>query len=103
MLTPLDELNDSIKKVAKLAKGVTNGSYFRGAAAFHRTLIIDFVDSIKNNTEAPVPIEQGVMVNAVIEAAKESIIQSKPIYIKDLFSSVDDYTNITKQLYRNST
>lgn len=102
MQTPLDELNNSLKKVMKFAKGAITGSYFKGAAAFHRTLIMDFVDSIKKNTEPPVPVEQGVMVNAVLEAAKESIIQNKPIHIKNLFSSMKDYESLTEQLYRKS-
>jgi predicted dehydrogenase len=94
MLTPLDELGNSLKKTMKLAKAVMTGSYFKGAAVFYKLLIMDFLGSIGKNGEPPIPVEQGVMVNAILEASKESIIQNKPIHIKELFSSIEHDENL---------
>lgn len=87
MLTPLDEFNNAAKKLMGFIKVVANGSYFTASVNLHRALIVDFIQSIKSGTDPPVSIEQGLMVTAVLDAAKQSILKNKPIYIKDLFNS----------------
>lgn len=79
MLTPLDELNHSVKKMAKVAKGIANGSYFKVSRALHVALMKDFLDSIEKDTDPPASAEHGLAVIAVLDAAKESIIHGKPI------------------------
>lgn len=102
MLTPIDELSNSFKKAIKLAKNVITGSYFKGAAPFYKPLIMDFIDSIKKNREPPVPVEQGVMINAILEAASESITQNKIVDIEELFKPIEHGRSILEELYRHS-
>jgi predicted dehydrogenase len=101
MLTPLDEFTNAAKKLMGFAKVVVNGSYFRASVNLHRALMVDFIESIKKGADPPVTIEQGLMVTAVLDAAKQSILQNKPVYIKDLFNSAT-YQDIIETLYKKT-
>jgi UDP-N-acetylglucosamine 3-dehydrogenase len=102
LLTPLDEFTYSSKKLLSFIKVVLNGQYFKGAAAFHKLIVDDFLQSIQNSRESLVPVEQGVMVNAVLEAAMISIKTGKTVNLEETFQSKQIYEEIIKKLYLNT-
>ena len=81
--TPFDDVRFFLKKMWKVGTGVITGNYFKGANLGYRPLVTGFVNSLKGNGEIPVPIEQAIMTNAVLEAAAISIRESRPVYIEE--------------------
>lgn len=82
--TPFDDIGYFLKKMWKVGTGVINGNYFKGANLGYKPLILGFLHSINGDGEIPVPVEQAVMANAILEAATKSILEGKPICIKEL-------------------
>lgn len=71
--TPIDEAHDILRKVSGTVKGIMSGEYFIGPKKFHREIIINFIDSIKNDTRPPISGEEGRKIAMVIETALKSI------------------------------
>ena len=84
--TPVDDVRFFLTKIWKVGTGVLTGKYFEGANAGYKPLITGFMDSIKGDGKIPVPVEQAIMTNAVLEAAALSIHQNKPIYIDEIMN-----------------
>jgi len=80
--TPFDDIRYFLKKMWKVGTGLINGKYFKGANLGYKPLISEFLRSINGNGAIPVSVEQAVMTNAVLEAAKESIFQHKAINLE---------------------
>jgi len=99
MLTPLDELGSASRKALKIARGILTGNFFRGANAFYKRLISDFIDSIQNDETSPIPVEQGVVINAVLEGVEKSLLEGRPIFIEELFPSKRELVSILNVLY----
>jgi myo-inositol 2-dehydrogenase/D-chiro-inositol 1-dehydrogenase len=95
ILTPIDDALKSLSRAARTSKGALTGSYFAAPFQHYRTLILDFVDSIEKNRKPAVTIEEALMTTAVLEAAKKSIDENKPVTLKDLFPSTNEYDNIS--------
>ncbi|MHA1830672.1 MAG: Gfo/Idh/MocA family protein [Candidatus Helarchaeota archaeon] len=74
-----------MKKYINVIKGVIKGDISVKPLLAYRKIFSDFVDSIINDTETPMPIRDGVRVGIALEAAKRSIQEGNPIYVKDLF------------------
>jgi hypothetical protein len=47
-------------------------------------MIYDFLNAVRGNGEIPVPVDQAVMTNTVLEAAKLSILENRPIGYSEL-------------------
>jgi len=77
--TPLDDIRKAAGKTMRVAKDVLNKNYFKGSLLYFKPLIKDFITSIKENTEEPVPVRHGVMVTAVLCGAMESLKTKKHI------------------------
>jgi len=84
MSTPFDDLRYFIKKMMTVGKAVITGDYFSWSNLYYKPLIGGFIKSLDCQGEIPVLIEQGMMTMAVLEAAKLSISEGKPIYLGDL-------------------
>lgn len=84
--TPFDDVRYFLKKVWKVGTGVITGSYFKGPYLGFEPLILGFIRSIGGDEEIPIPVEQAVVTNVVLEAAKLSMCQGKPIYIEELLN-----------------
>ncbi len=82
--TPFDDVRFFLKKMCKVGKGVISGNYFKGANLYYKPLITGFVRSINGKGKIPVPVEQGVVTNVVLEAAQLSLLQDRAIYIKEI-------------------
>jgi predicted dehydrogenase len=82
--TPIDDTRAYLKKMYKIGTGVLNGSFFTGSNEFYAPLFLDFMDAINGKKEIPVPVEQGILTSAVLEATERSIREKQPIKIKDL-------------------
>jgi predicted dehydrogenase len=98
VLTPIDDFLKSISKAAIMSRAVLTGSYFKGAMAYYRQLIVAFEDAIQNNARPAVTVEQALMTTAVLEAAKRSIEYNKPMKIGELFSSPSEFDEICQSL-----
>lgn len=84
--TPIDDVKFFSKKMYKIGTGLLNGSFFKGANAGYKPLITSFVDSINGDGEVPVPIEQAIMTNVVLEAAMMSMRQNRPILVEEIMN-----------------
>jgi UDP-N-acetylglucosamine 3-dehydrogenase len=70
--TPLEDLKSYTKKSFKTMAAALNKSYFKGTLLYHRQIIKDFISSITEGREPPVPGEEGRKAIAVAEAIKNS-------------------------------
>jgi len=82
--TPFDDIRYFSRKMWRIGTGVLSGSYFNGANAYYKPIICDFMNAINGNGDIPVPVDQAVMTNAVLEAAKLSIIENRPVSFSEL-------------------
>jgi predicted dehydrogenase len=85
--TPIDDVKFVSKKILKIGTGLMNGSFFKGANIGFKPIISQFVNSINGDGNIPIPIDQGVMTNAILAAAQVSIEQHKSIDIQELVES----------------
>ncbi|WP_338834795.1 Inositol 2-dehydrogenase/D-chiro-inositol 3-dehydrogenase [Moorella humiferrea] len=83
--TPLDDIRRVIGKTLRVTKDILNKNYFKGAMLYYKPLIRDFIKSIKENREEPVPIRHGVMVTAVLDGAFRSLRKRQAIYLDNIF------------------
>lgn len=81
---PFDDIKFFFKKMWRIGTGVLNSSYFKGANAYYKPLIYDFINAVKKGGEIPVTVEQAVMTNTVLDAARLSIFNKRPINTADL-------------------
>lgn len=93
--TPFDDTRYFLKKMLKVGRGVITGSYFSGANLYYKPLITEFVSSINGDGRIPVPVEQAVMTNAILEAAMRSIQQGSPVDIRDLLENREQCAMMT--------
>lgn len=82
--TPIDDTKTYLTKMFKITKGVVTGNFFHGANKHFMKLIMDFISCIEGCGEIPVPVEQGLATNSILEAAVLSIKEKKPVYIQEL-------------------
>jgi len=75
--TPLHSSRRFIREMKSLIRGLINGNFFKGPVGYYHPLLIDYIKCITDNLPPPTPVEQGLMVNAVIEAAQKSIETEK--------------------------
>jgi UDP-N-acetylglucosamine 3-dehydrogenase len=71
--TPLEDLKSNTKKSFKTMRAALNKTYFKGTLLYHEKIIEDFISSIANGTEPPVPGEEGRKAIAVMDAIKYSL------------------------------
>ena len=83
-LTPLDETINYFKEMARTFAGAISGKYFKRYAKAYSDFFREFVESIENNTEPPVTLEQIIQTMIVLEASKRSITTNTPISVSDL-------------------
>jgi len=100
MLTPLDELQAAFAKAMKFGWRVLNGTYFKAAASCYVQIMTDFLESVRNDTAPPVPVEQAVMTIAILAAAERSIQDCKLVRIAELFKSKREYDQIVATAHR---
>jgi predicted dehydrogenase len=72
-LTPLEDLKSHIKKSFKTMKTAIDKTYFKGALLYHKQIIEEFISSIIDGREPPIPGEEGRKAVAVIDAIKHSL------------------------------
>lgn len=82
--TPVDDIKYFFGKMWKIGTGVLSGSYFHGANAYYKPMINDFMNAIRGKGAIPVTVDQAVMTNTVLEAAKLSILEKRPIGYSEL-------------------
>jgi len=80
--TPFDDIKYFFKKIYQIGIGVISGNYFKGANLGYRPLILKFIRSVYEDREAPVSIDQAVMTNIILDAAKESILRNIVVDLK---------------------
>ncbi len=85
--TPLDDLRSFKRKMITIAKDIISKAFFKGALAFYKQIYEDFFFSIEKGGEPPISGEEGLRVTAISEAAKISIKEKRPIYLKDLIKA----------------
>ncbi len=71
--TPLEDLKSSFKKSSRTMRAALDRSYFKGALLYHRQIIEEFILSIKEGRNSPVPGEEGRKAMAVMDAIKHSL------------------------------
>ncbi|HEY95399.1 MAG TPA: Gfo/Idh/MocA family oxidoreductase [Dehalococcoidia bacterium] len=77
--TPFNDIRYFFSKMWRIGNGVLSGSYFNGANIYYKPLILDFINAVKGNGEIPITVDHAVMTNAVLEAAKLSILENRPV------------------------
>lgn len=82
--TPFDDIRYFIRKMWRIGTSVISGSYFHGANAYYKPMIYDFINAIRGKGEIPVTVNQAVMTNTVLEAAKLSILENRPVGYSEL-------------------
>ena len=93
--TPLDDTKAFLRRVLGITKDVLTGKYFQGAYNYYPQLMQEFVESIRGIRRAPSPVEQGLMVTAVLDAAHQSVCRGgTPVCVRDLFPSLALYEEI---------
>lgn len=86
--TPLDDTKAFLRRVLGITRDVLTGKYFQGAFAYYPRLMQEFIGSIHGIRRAPSPVEQGLMVTAVLDGAHQSLCHGgTPVCIRDLFPS----------------
>jgi predicted dehydrogenase len=98
VLSPIDDVRRALAQAFNVSKGVLTGAYFTSPFANYKQLILDFLDAVRNSRAPSVTIEQAVMTIAVLEAAQRSILDKRPIAIRDLFASTGEFEEITRSL-----
>jgi predicted dehydrogenase len=93
--SPIEESRIALAKAFNASKGALTGSYFTRLFLFYRQLILDFVESIQNSRPPSVTVEEALMTTTILEAAKTTIEQDKPIAITDLFAQSTEFTEIS--------
>jgi len=86
--TPFDDIKYFFKKMWRVGTGVISGNYFKGANLGYKLLISSFIQSINEKGKIPVSVEQAVIVNAILEAARASINQRSPIQLEEFKSEI---------------
>jgi myo-inositol 2-dehydrogenase/D-chiro-inositol 1-dehydrogenase len=81
---PSDDMKFFFKKMWNIGTGVLNSSYFKGANAYYKPLIHDFINAVETGGQIPVTVEQAVMTNTVLEAARLSVLNKESINTADL-------------------
>jgi predicted dehydrogenase len=71
--TPLEELNDVMKKLFQTARSVANRTYFKGPLLYHQVIIEKFIESILHGTSPPVTGEDGRDVMRIMDSIKSAI------------------------------
>ncbi len=84
--TPFDDIKYFLRKMWTVGTGIISGNYFKGANLGYKPLISEFLSGISANGVIPVPVEEAVMTNAVLEAAAISIHQNRPISIEEIMN-----------------
>jgi myo-inositol 2-dehydrogenase / D-chiro-inositol 1-dehydrogenase len=77
--TPFDDIRYFFSKMRRIGTGVLSGSFFHGANVYYKPMIHDFINAIRGNGEIPVTVDQAVMTNTILEAAKLSILEKRPV------------------------
>jgi myo-inositol 2-dehydrogenase/D-chiro-inositol 1-dehydrogenase len=77
--TPFDDIRYFFGKMWRIGTDILSGSYFNGANAYYKPMLRDFMNAIRGHGEIPVTVDQAVMTNAVLEAAKLSILEDRPV------------------------
>jgi len=98
VLTPIDDALKSLNRAVGTSKGALTGSYFTRPFKPYHDLILDFISAIQEHRKPAVSVEQAIMTTAVLEAAKKSIDEDRPIQIESLFKSVDEFDSIKNSL-----
>jgi predicted dehydrogenase len=96
VLTPIDDLLKSLSRAVRTSKGALTGSFFNAPFVHYRELILDFIDAIETGREPAVTIEQALITTAVLEAAKKSMDENRPVTLKDMFPSAEEFDSITR-------
>jgi predicted dehydrogenase len=82
--TPFDDIRYFFNKMWRIGTDVLSGSYFNGANTYYKPMIHDFISATKGNGDIPVTIDQAIMTNVVLEAAKLSILENRPVAYSEL-------------------
>ncbi len=80
-LTPYEEVKSLLSKFLKVGLEVVKKKYFKGFLAYQARLIGDFINSIVNDTQPPVPGEDGLKSVSVAESISLSIIKNAPVRV----------------------
>jgi predicted dehydrogenase len=72
-LTPLEDLKSHIKKSFKTMRAALDKTYFKGTLLYHRQIVEDFISSITDGGEPPIPGEEGREIVAIMDAIKQSL------------------------------
>lgn len=98
VLTPIDDALKSVNRAISTSKGALTGGYFTRPFQPYHDLIVDFITAIQQKRKPAVSVEQAIMTTAVLEAAKKSIDEDRPIQIESLFKSLDEFNTIKQSL-----
>ena len=77
--TPLEDLKSNLSKSFKTMGKALNRSYFKGALLYHKLIIADYISSINNGKEPPIPGEEGRKAIVLMDAIKRSLNDSEKI------------------------
>ena len=75
--TPLEDIKNCNKKSFRTMKSALNKTYFKGAMLYHRQIISEFITSITEDREPPIPGSEGRKAIAIMDAIKSSL--GKPV------------------------
>jgi predicted dehydrogenase len=75
--TPLEDLHNSVSKLANVTWSALRGEYFKGAILYHPRIIAEFVKSLETGGKPPITGEEARQVIATIEAIEKSNDQAE--------------------------
>jgi UDP-N-acetylglucosamine 3-dehydrogenase len=71
--TPLEDIKSCSKKSFRVMKAALNKTYFKAATLYHRQIISDFISSISEDRDPPVPGSEGRKALVIMDAIKSSL------------------------------
>ncbi len=77
--TPLDNVRKSMGEWKSFIRRIADRTFFQGPMATFYPFFRDFLRSVKEDTSPPVPLEQGVLVDAVLAAAQASLTSGQAV------------------------
>ena len=70
--TPIDDIRRFHNRMKTIGKDILSGQFFAGAMIFYDFIYSNFFDAIRHDTRPDVDLMDGVIVNAILDAAFRS-------------------------------